>query len=113
MKKIASLAAVAALTAAPAFAQDMFAVMDDSVGNASSILIEPLTATGDGFIAVYDYHLGEVGDLLGAASVSEGANTHTRIQLGRVLNRDLIALLYIGEIGNPDDAVDSIEIDVE
>ena len=113
MKTLFAAAAVAALSVTPAFAQDMFAIMDDSVNNASSILIQPLTATGDGYIAVYDYHRDEIGPLLGVASVSEGANNATRIQLGRQLNHDLIALLYIGEIGDPSQAVDQVEIDVD
>lgn len=113
MKTLFAAATVAALAVTPAFAQNMFALMDDSVDNASSILIQPLTATGDGFIAVYDYNREEIGPLLGVASVKAGANTATRIQLGRQLNHDLIALLFIGEIGDPADAVDSVEIDVE
>ena len=113
MKTLFAAATVAALAVTPALAQNMFALMDDSVDNASSILIEPLTATGDGFIAVYDYHQDKIGPLLGVASVSEGANTATRIQLGRRLNHDLIALLYIGEIGDPSEAVDRVEIDLD
>ena len=113
MKTLFAAATVAALAVTPAIAQNMFALMDDSVDNASSILIEPLNVTGDGFIAVYDYHRDEIGPLLGVASVSEGANTATRIQLGRVLNHDLIALLFVGEIGDPSEAIDSVEIDVE
>jgi len=112
LKKLATLATVVALSSTPVLAQNMFAQMDDSVDNASSIVIEALTATGPGFVAVYDYHAGRIGPLLGVASVNEGANNETRIQLGRVLNRDLIALLYIGEIGDPSTAVDRVEIDV-
>ncbi|MGJ8609749.1 MAG: hypothetical protein ACSHWY_01550 [Octadecabacter sp.] len=113
MKKLATLATVVALAASPVLAQDMFAVMDETVTNASAITIQPFTATADGYVAVYDYHAGQVGVLLGVASVSEGANTETRIQLGRVLDHDLIALLFNGEIGDPSTAVDSVEIDVK
>lgn len=112
MKTLFAAATVAALSVTPAFAQNMFALMDDSVDSASSILIEPLNASEDGFIAVYDYNREEIGQLLGVASVTAGANTATRIQLGRQLNHDIIALLFIGEIGDPSEAIDSVEIDV-
>ncbi len=113
MKTLITAAAFATLCVTPALSQNMFVLMDRSVENASSIQIEPLTATDDGFVAVYDYHRGEIGRLLGVASVHKGANNETRIQLGRQLENDIIALLFIGEIGDPSEAVDSVEIDVE
>ena len=98
-----------------AYAQDMFAFMEASVDkNSSVIVIEPLTARSNGFIAIYDHHLDEVGELLGVASVQEGANFETRVRLGRPVRQDVIAFLFAGnDFMDPSKAVDSIEIDVD
>lgn len=114
MKNLIVGSILAIMVAGAAQAQNMFALMGDQDSGVGTIIINPLTATGDGFIAVYDYHTGEVGRLLGVASVDEGANNETRVQVGRPVTQDVIALLFIGDdFMDPSKAVDSVEIDIE
>ena len=78
------------------------------------IVIDPLTATADGFVAIYDYHRAEVGALLGVAAIREGANRETRVTLGHPVRQDVIAFLFSGNsFDDPSTAVDSIEIDID
>ena len=110
---LAATAMMLSLTGA-AQAQDMFAFMGDQEAGSSVIIIEPLNASEDGFVALYDYHTGVVGELLGVASVVQGANNQTRIQVGRGVQRDVIAFLFAGnDFTDPSKAVDSVEIDIE
>lgn len=114
MKKFIAASIAAMTIAGAAQAQDMFAFMGNQEEGTGTIIIEPLSASGDGYIAIFDYHKDVVGDLLGVASVNEGANSETRVQVGRPLHRDVIAYLFIGdEFMDPSLAVDSVEIDIE
>lgn len=114
MKNILSASIIAIALAGTAQAQNMFAYMAESQDDRiSTVVIEPLTATGDGYVAIYDYHRGEVGELLGVASVHEGANLETRVQVGRPLINDVIAFLFVGnDFSDPSMAVDSVEIEI-
>lgn len=111
---IAASALVLAMTST-VNAQDMFARMEAPQDEgASTIVIDALTATDDGFVAIFDNHNGVIGELLGAAAVREGANTETRVTLGRPVQRDVIAMLFVGpDFSDPSKAVDSVEIDIE
>lgn len=115
MKTLLTAGALALTLAGTAQAQNMFALMTNSQEeNTSVVVIEPLTATADGFVAIYDHHLGVVGRLLGVAAISEGANGETRVQVGRSLQNDVIALLFTGrDFMDPSKAVDSVQIDIE
>lgn len=114
MKKILASSILMMALAGAAQAQNMFAHMNDEQDGRSTVVIDPLTATGDGYVAIYDYHRAEIGQLLGVASVREGANLETRVQVGRSLQRDVIALLFVGDdFTDPAMAVDSVEIDID
>ena len=115
MKTLITAAALAVSLSGAAQAQDMFAVMTNSQDeNTSVIVIQPLTATADGYVAIYDNHRGQIGRLLGVAAIREGANLQTRVQLGRSVQRDVIALLFTGDdFTNPANAVDSVEIEID
>jgi hypothetical protein len=115
MKTLLTAGILAISLSGAAHAQNMFAFMEAPVNkNSSVIVIEPLSAGADGFIAIYDHHRGEVGDLLGVASVREGANRETRVRLGHPVRQDVIAFLFAGsDFTDPSTAVDSIEIDVD
>lgn len=115
MKTMITTAAFILSLAGAAQAQDMFAHMGAPQDEDSSvIIIDPLTATADGYIAIYDYHRAEVGALLGVASIREGANRETRVTLGHPVRNDVIAYLFTGsEFTDPAKAVDSVEIDIE
>ena len=114
MKKLIVASILAATVAGAAQAQNMFAFMGDQDDGTSSVVIEPLNLTGDGYVAIYDYHRAEVGALLGVASLQEGANGETRVQVGRPLRQDVIAFLFVGgDFMDPSQAIDSVEIDIE
>jgi hypothetical protein len=115
MKTFITAAVLAVSLSGAAQAQNMFAIMSSSQDqNASVIVIQPLTATADGYVAIYDNHRGEIGRLLGVAAIQEGANLQTRVQLGRSVQRDVIALLFAGnDFTNPANAVDSVEIEID
>lgn len=115
MKTLLATGAFVFALASTAQAQDMFAFMESSQGkNSSVIVIEPLSATADGYIAIYDHHRDEVGKLLGVASVREGSNRETRVTLGHPVRNDVIAFLFAGsDFNNPANAVDSVEIDID
>ncbi len=115
MKTFLTAAALALTLAGTAQAQNMFATMEGTQSdNASVITIDPLTATADGFVAIYDYHAATVGKLLGVASVREGANFETRVTLGFPVQNDVIAFLFVGDdFTDPSTAVDSVEIEIE
>lgn len=114
MKTLLSAVVMSLTLAGTAQAQNMFAHMGNQDSGTSVVTIEPLTATEDGFIAIYDYHTGVVGDLLGVASVVKGANNETRVQVGRGVRDDVIAFLFAGnDFTDPSKALDSVEIDIE
>ena len=114
MKTLLSAVVMSLTLAGTAQAQNMFAHMGNQDSGTSVVTIEPLTATEDGFIAIYDHHRGVVGALLGVASVRKGANRETRVYLGHPVQNDIIAFLFAGsDFTNPLNAVDSIEIDIE
>lgn len=115
MKTLLTTAILSLALATAAQAQDMFAHMEASQDKFSTtIVIDAFSATADGYVAIYDHHRGEIGELLGVASIREGANRETRVRLGRPVRRDAIALLFTGgDFMDPSQAVDSVEIDVE
>lgn len=115
MKKFLTAAVLSVSLVGAAQAQNMFARMTNSQDeNTSVIEIEALTATADGYVAIYDNHRGEIGRLLGVASVQEGANLNMLVQLGRTVQNDVIALLFVGDdFTDPSKAVDSVEIEIE
>jgi hypothetical protein len=115
MKTLLTAAAFALSLSGAAYAQNMFALMGDSQDeNISVIIIQPLTATADGYVAIYDHHRGEIGRLLGVAAIQEGANLETRVQVGRAVQNDVIALLFVGDdFTDTSKAVDSVEIDID
>lgn len=115
MKTLLTAGAFVLSLAGAAQAQNMFAFMEAAQGeNSSVIVIEPLTASADGYIAIYDNHRGEVGSLLGVASIREGSNRETRVTLGHPVQNDVIAFLFAGgDFNDPATAVDSVEIDIE
>jgi len=114
MKTLVTAGILALTVAGAAQAQNMFAYMGDQDDGTSTVVVDPFSASGDGYVAVYDHHRGETGDLLGVASVRGGANNETRVQVGRPLRNDVIAYLFVGEtFTDPSMAVDSVEIDIE
>jgi len=114
MRSLIIAGILAMSTAGAAQAQDMFAFMTQSQDVTNTIVINPLNASADGFVAIYDYHTGQVGELLGVAKIREGANSETRVQLGGTVRNDVIAYLFAGsDFTDPAKAVDSVQIEIE
>lgn len=115
MKTLLTAATLALSLATAAQAQDMFARMEAPQDeNSTVIVIDAFSATADGFVAIYDHHRGQVGELLGVASIREGANRETRVRLGHPVRNDVIALLFTGgDFMDASQAVDSVEIDID
>lgn len=115
MKTLMTAGAFVLALSGAAQAQNMFAHMSASQDEGSAVIvIDPLTASADGYIAIYDNHRGEIGQLLGVASVREGSNRETRVNLGHPVDQDVIALLFTGnDFMTPSLAVDSVEIDID
>jgi hypothetical protein len=113
MNKIIAAGLLVLASTTASFAQDMFAYMADEGAGQNVIVIDPFSATDSGYVALYDHHNGEVGELLGATRIYQGANTQTRIQVGRGVQRDVIAFLFAGnDFSNPANAIDSVEIEI-
>lgn len=115
MKTLLTAGVLVLSLSAAAHAQNMFGFMSRLQDqNTSVIVIEPLNASADGFIAIYDHHTGQIGSLLGVASVRKGANLQTRVLLGHPVRQDVIAYLFEGDdFTDPSKAVDSVEIDID
>ena len=112
LMKTAAAAVAIALAAPAAYAGGTFnyqtAVNDDSI-----ITIDSLRVDSDGYVAIYAYSNGEVGELLGSAPVMAGANVDVKVSLDETLTENTVAAyLFEGEVTTPDQAVDMINIDV-
>ena len=58
-----------------------------------------ITAEADGVVEIYDYRLGAPGALLGSETIHAGANPDVRVDTGRPVSRDILAVVRIdGEI---------------
>lgn len=112
MKNIIAASVLMMAMSTSAHAQDMFAYMNDQDAS-STIVLEPFGASADGYVVIYDYHGAEIGEMLGAARVREGANSEIRVKLGQRVTRDVIAVLFAGDdISNPANGIDRVEIDI-
>lgn len=58
-----------------------------------------ITSDGEGVVEVYDFRLGQMGDLLGTTNVNQGANSDVRLNIGMPPLGDILAVLTInGEV---------------
>lgn len=107
-------AAVATLvaTAGVATAENYFGLTMDRDEGASTITLPLVRAEADGFVAIYDYNTGEVGELLGQEMINAGANADVKVNLGEGLYNDIIAVIYAGDVTTPADSVAWTEIEV-
>lgn len=65
----------------------------------ASLELGNITAEGAGVVEVYDFRLGEQGELLGTVEVNEGANSDVRLNIGMPPLGDLLAVLKVdGEV---------------
>ena len=98
IKLFALIAATIAATATGASANNAFTFKGD-LDSASALELGLIRAEGAGVVEVYDFHRGELGQLLGTETVNAGANTNVRVPVGISPFNDVIALLKVdGEI---------------
>lgn len=55
-----------------------------------------ITSDGNGVVEVYDFRLGEQGEMLGTVDVNQGANADVRLNVGMPPLGDVLAVLTIG-----------------
>ena len=87
--------AAVALSASVAAADSYFPYSSQFQDRKGVVELDTVTADADGVVEIYNYHGGEIGDLLGSTDVMAGANTNTRVGLGNTPRTDAIALLKI------------------
>ena len=98
LRSIAVGGIVAVSLTSGASAESYFVCMG-SVPAKSVLDLGLITSEGDGVVEIYDYRLGEKGEMLGTIDVHEGANPDVRFDIGMPPRGDLLALLTVdGEV---------------
>lgn len=77
-----------------------------------SITIDLVRAETAGTLAVFDYSLGEFGDLLGTTPLNAGVNTDVMVMLDVNTAQTVAAVIYAGEELTPDMISGWVELDV-
>ena len=95
------------------FGNQMVADMDAKV-----VTLDVVTADADGYVVIYDYTGGEIGEAFGHAEILMGANSEVVVGIDGNVVGDLLAVLYEGaydETMMPDPATGTatLEIDVQ
>jgi hypothetical protein len=106
---LAALLATAAVASAqdgPSAAMSEGMIYNDSddmnADNNFRIQFARVETSAAGVIELYDYRIGEIGELVGSVEVDAGTNWNVRIPIGSPRTNDLIALLKIdGEVVDP------------
>ena len=83
-----------------------------TVDNDSSITLDRVRADADGVVVIYDYSMGEFGEILGSSDLSSGSNIDVMITLDVNTATTLAAVIYEGPMSEPSMAVDWIELDI-
>ncbi len=81
--------------------------------NDQQITLSNVTADAAGFVAIYEFRLGEIGELLGSAPINEGANSEVIINLDKRPQGDVMAVLYAGDITDPMSSVYRTEVMID
>ena len=93
-----ALAALAAIgTATVATADSSYFGLETVQEETSRLDIGTVRAGSDAVVEIYDFHGGEIGDLLGTEAVNAGANSNVFVNLGRTARNDVIAILKAGD----------------
>ena len=94
IKSIALVAATIASTASFASADNYFEFAE-TIESSSVLDLGLVRAEGAGVVEIYDFHKGELGQLLGTEMVNAGANTDVRVNVGVRPTEDIIAVLKV------------------
>jgi hypothetical protein len=106
MFKTFSYAAIAAVALASTAAADNALPFNNTISGSTAELGQ-VRAVEAGVVALYDFHGGVQGALLGSEEVAAGANYDVRVNLGQRPINDVVAVLTInGQV------VDTQELDI-
>ena len=94
IKSIALIAATVAATST-AVSADSYFEFGENLESSSILDLGLVRAEGAGTVEIYDFSKGEVGRLLGTETVSAGANTDVKVNVGIRPTQDVIALLKV------------------
>lgn len=108
MTKTIALALAAALTGTVASANSYLSFTAETQERDSVIELNAVQSEAPGVVEIYEFHAGEIGDLLGSEFISAGANADVRVNLGREAVNDVVAVLKIDGL-----IVDTQEIEFE
>ncbi len=89
------LAAAATVAIANVAAADSYFSYSDDLERTSTLELGQVRSEGNGTIAIYDFHRGTKGRLLGTESVRAGANYDVHVNIGRRPINDVIAVLTV------------------
>lgn len=95
MTKTIALALAALVGTASVAAADSYIATGNEQDARSFMTLDNVTADGAGTVEIFDFHTGEIGDLLGSSDVALGANHNVRINLGKTPRRDVVAVLTV------------------
>jgi hypothetical protein len=95
MTKTIAIALAAVIGTASLATADSYLAIDNSAEAQSFLTLDNVTSDGVGTVEIFDYHNGEIGDLLGTEDVALGANRDVRINFGKTPTRDVIAVLTV------------------
>ena len=84
----------AMILVSPASAESYFTCMNP-LPKEALLELGTITSDGAGVVEVYDYHLGEKGDLLGTVDVNPGANSDVKMNIGMPPLGDVLAVLTV------------------
>ncbi len=100
--KIALTAIALSVAAAGSVSADSYITLQQEMMTNDQVTISTVTADVDGYVAVYDYRLGEFGDLLGSAKINAGANSDVIVSFDTPVNGDVMAVIFAGDVTSPD-----------
>ena len=96
LKHSLAIGLLAAISVGSAASAESYFTCMNPLDRDSSLELGTITSDGDGIVEVYDYRLGEQGELLGTVEVNEGANANVRLNLTMAPLGDLLAILTVG-----------------
>jgi hypothetical protein len=90
---------LAAMSIGSAVSAESYFTCMSPLANDSNLDLGTITSEGPGVVEVFDYRLGEQGELLGTVDVNQGANSDVRLNIGMPPPGDMLAVLTVsGEV---------------
>jgi len=93
--KTLTLATIASATFATGSLADSYFSYADALDRTSTLELGQVRSEGAGTVAIYDFHRGRQGALLGTQNVRAGANYDVHVTVGQRPINDVIAVLTV------------------